>query len=438
MSWNLEKVEKRTKIFASASIPLLGLIITIVLHCDQKANRNQEAKIAEHSQRVQLFAEIMSKREQADSEIRAAMFKALLENYLKCDVKEKSPVSYTSKSDKSVATHQKADTLPGIREEILLLNLLIKNFEEYFNTRPLFEDLYRRIQDIEPPQRDELRNQLLAVAASIAQKQEILLARVGHTCDLSFEEGKSYCIPLYKTPNLYIEDGSGKLQQINPQDYISCKDRVRHVTAYYEGPKGFKEKFPQDLKGFINYDENNKKLIFKSKMTLKQKEDLLKVVENSKEYTDSIEKLYNDSQKLPDSEQQPTKQETVAKGVENEFYAIEVTAVEILDDSVMVKINVYKDYFKEKSDGETKNVYCNSLQINDKPIEFNVSYFDLPFMDNTRLFTGSRFAIVLRNIHKEGEDKAAELGFISFREDFMSVRDRPYFTQMLRELKMPK
>jgi len=437
MSWNLEKAEKWTKIFASASIPLLGLIVTIMLHCDQEANRNQEAKIAEHSQRAQLFAEIMSKREQSDSEIRATMFKALLENYLKCDVKEKSDVSYTSKGDKGVATHSKADTLPGIRKEILLLNLLIKNFEEYFNTRPLFEDLYRRIQDIESQQRDELRNQLLAVAASTARKQEILLARVGHTCDLSFEERKSYCIPLYETSNLYIEDGSGELQQINPQDCISCKDRVRHVTAYYEGPEGFKEKFPKDLKGFINYDENNREFVFKSKMTPEQKKDLLKL-ENSKEYTDSIEKLYKNSQRLPGPEDQPAKQEMVEKKGKNEFYAIEVTAADILDDSVKVKINVYKDYFKEIPDIEPKNVYCNSVQMNEKPIEFDVSYFDLPFMDNTRLFTGSRFAIVLRNIHKEEKTKAAELGFISFREDFMSVRDRPYFTQMLRELKMPE
>ncbi len=69
---------------------------------------------------------------------------------------------------------------------------------------------------------------------------------------------------------------------------------------------------------------------------------------------------------------------------------------------------------------------------NQDPIEFKVSYFDLPFMDNTRLYAGNRFAVVLRDIRDQ--QKVAELGLVRFRENFMSVRDRPYLTQMLREL----
>ncbi len=138
-NWDLDRVERLAKIIGATSIPALGLVVTTLLHQDQQSsreqelkiererqsqqtaveseNRKQQAEIAERNRRAQLFAQMMSNRERADSEIRATMFRSLLDNYF--ELEKGKP----------------ARSLAGIQREILLVNLLIKNFEEYFNTR---------------------------------------------------------------------------------------------------------------------------------------------------------------------------------------------------------------------------------------------------------------------------------------------------------------
>jgi hypothetical protein len=71
-----------------------------------------------------------------------------------------------------------------------------------------------------------------------------------------------------------------------------------------------------------------------------------------------------------------------------------------------------------------------------KPVEFEVSYYDTPFMNNTRLTDGSRFAFALRN--SDPTAKRAVLKVVTFPEEFMSLRDRPYFDEMLAKVKEEK
>lgn len=71
-----------------------------------------------------------------------------------------------------------------------------------------------------------------------------------------------------------------------------------------------------------------------------------------------------------------------------------------------------------------------------KPIEFEVSYYDTPFMNNTRLTDGSRFAITLKN--SDPAAKMAVLKIVTFPEEFMSLRDRPYFDEILAKVKEEK
>jgi len=62
-------------------------------------------------------------------------------------------------------------------------------------------------------------------------------------------------------------------------------------------------------------------------------------------------------------------------------------------------------------------------------VEFELSYYDTPFMNNTRLLDGSRFALTLRNL--DTRRKVAVLKVVTFPEEYMSLRDRPYFDEML-------
>jgi len=71
-----------------------------------------------------------------------------------------------------------------------------------------------------------------------------------------------------------------------------------------------------------------------------------------------------------------------------------------------------------------------------KPIEFEVSYFDTPFMNNTRLTDGSRFAITLKN--SDPAAKMAVLKIVIFPDEFMSLRDRPYFDEILAKVREEK
>lgn len=70
--------------------------------------------------------------------------------------------------------------------------------------------------------------------------------------------------------------------------------------------------------------------------------------------------------------------------------------------------------------------------FNFKTIEFGVSYFDTPFMNNTKLVDGSRFSFVLRNA--DPDRKMATIEIVVFPEEYMNLRDRPYFDEMLSKL----
>lgn len=70
--------------------------------------------------------------------------------------------------------------------------------------------------------------------------------------------------------------------------------------------------------------------------------------------------------------------------------------------------------------------------FNFKTIEFTMSYFDTPFMNNTKLVDGSRFSFVLRNA--DPQRKIASLEVVTFPDEYMNLRDRPYFDEMLSRL----
>jgi hypothetical protein len=105
---------------------------------------------------------------------------------------------------------------------------------------------------------------------------------------------------------------------------------------------------------------------------------------------------------------------------------VEVDGVDVA--RARVKVTPYQESFK---DGTLNFVRA------DKAISLEVSPFDLPYMDNMRLFDGSRFALVLsQNI--DVKEEVVFFNAIIFREEFMSLRDRPFFEEMLQRLNMGK
>ncbi len=343
----LKKAETVSKIIGAVSIPLIGLAVTILLHFDSKSDREQQFIIAEENRKAQLLADIMSRRESADSEIRASMFNTLMTKYL---------------GGFSLGDQEKVN-IDDLRRKVVFLNLLIGNFQEYFNSKPLFEDLYRQINELE--QRElgkweaqklkQLRKELIKISRSTAKKQEVMLSRIGMTKSLQLKKGRTKCILLYNPYSAGLKEKSrtGQLKDMDVEYEGKCRES-QYASAAVEDEAGTQEN---------------------------------------------------------------------AKKAKN-HYAIEVTAADIKDSEVAVKITLYQDYFKG-------DVY-DYRQLVRNDIDFDVSYFDLPYMDNTRLFNGSRFALILQEIPPS--KNWVELGVITFHEEFMSLRDRPLFEQMLKKL----
>jgi hypothetical protein len=121
-------------------------------------------------------------------------------------------------------------------------------------------------------------------------------------------------------------------------------------------------------------------------------------------------------------------------------YAIKIETMKIKSPYVKVSVSLHEYQWED---------IPKFIQVDQEPFVFYVSYFDMPYMDNTRLFDGERFAIVLKAICEEGsKEREEECGadtsphysyaifqVVTFREEFMSLRDRPLFEEMLKKLK---
>ena len=318
-----QKVESFAKIVAAVGVTIGSVWIPYVI-----------GRTSEQSDRAKVYMQVMSEREKADTAIRQEMFKTLLTNYL------------GRFEDKKDATESEE----SFRKRIMFLNLLTLNFQEYLNARPLFEDVYQRLEKAEERDRKdgkayriwgELQKDLFRVARNAASGQAAMLTRSGLSRTFNLTKGKAVCIRLYSVENLVELTDKFEKQPLLDRKTESCSDA-------------------------------------------------------------SVQ----DSRRMD-------------KG----FPAIDVELEEVNESGVRVKVTPYQESFRNG----TLN-FVQSL----KPIKFEVSFFDLPYMDNTRLFDGSRFALLLSYVDKKEE--TAEINAIIFKGEFMSLRDRPFFEEMLQKL----
>jgi len=62
---------------------------------------------------------------------------------------------------------------------------------------------------------------------------------------------------------------------------------------------------------------------------------------------------------------------------------------------------------------------------------FLVGFFDFPMIDNTRISGSQRVAVVLRDWLK---DQSAEVAFVYFPGSRASLKEKPYYDEVLDEL----
>jgi hypothetical protein len=75
-------------------------------------------------------------------------------------------------------------------------------------------------------------------------------------------------------------------------------------------------------------------------------------------------------------------------------------------------------------------------------VKFDLNYYDMPFIDNTKLFNNTRFAITFKGILTDETEiergNAVKIKVIFLPESYMSSRDRPYLEEMLEQLRNNK
>ncbi len=135
---NKDMIDVVTKIVTAASVLIAGIAIPVVLNHNEEKNRQS-----------QLYVQIMSQREQSDSALRERMFNALITSYF----------------GKEVATDPD--------KQIMYLNLLTLNFQEFFDAKPLFEDLDKRLKG-------ESRRKLQNIARQVSDRQANMLTNPEH------------------------------------------------------------------------------------------------------------------------------------------------------------------------------------------------------------------------------------------------------------------
>ena len=311
----------------------------------------------EASRKSQVYVQMMTEREKSDTAIRENMFKTLLDGYLQ-----------TLKED------VKKEDLESFQKRIVFLELLAVNFQEFFNAKPLFEEVYEKLVKYRKAAKDQqsrntwlqLEKKITGIAKETTSRQATTLNTIGDSVVFTMRKGEIGCVRLYE--KLGIET--------------------------LRRPNGAR---------FRNFENG--------------------VCLHGREEQEAGKTL---APTLMSQERNGT-QSLITRGYDKR-QSIELRVEEVGEANVAIQVTVYVDFF----DGLT---YVGSELGRGFPV--NVSYFDLPYMDNIKLVDGNRFALVLKGIFRglgENDNPEADIEAIRFRNDFMSLRDRPLFEEMLKKL----
>ena len=161
-------------LLTALSVALVGFYGSQYLEQRQAAETN-----------VRLYAELMSNRERADSDLRKDMFNMAIKTFLNGEDID-------------------------LEKQLLELELLAYNFHDALDLAPLFKHVERKISSKKSnSQHDEWRKRLTTVAREVTDKQSAVLADAGQlvSADLSLEKLKTEIITLVdvelpKEPNI--------------------------------------------------------------------------------------------------------------------------------------------------------------------------------------------------------------------------------------------
>jgi hypothetical protein len=196
-------------------IKVLALpLVTLVLGYWFNASLNERQQIDNN---IRLYAEMMGRREEADSNLRKDMFNSILTTFM-------------SKDANARITEEEE-----IRQQILSLELLAYNFHESLDIGPLFKDVERRIPASAKGPDQELQRRLESVALQVIEHQLTALSDVGtvERGDALTEKIKDFQAHIMfgtrAIPNPDVKPGEGAATLCMSMEAV---DRTRHYRQF--------------------------------------------------------------------------------------------------------------------------------------------------------------------------------------------------------------
>jgi len=187
--------------------------------------RDREAREAALRERMQtsetnarLYSELTSRREESESALRKDMFTSIITSFL-------------------------GGGAGNLEQKVLNLELLVYNFHESLNLKPLFLHLARQVR--ESPQRQEYLSRLNRVAEEVSKKQMLVIEEGGATFDAAVD-GKELALVgpdgVSRVPFLsrdLVVDGLARNFKLEVLDFDKANEQVElRVTVRTAEPSG--------------------------------------------------------------------------------------------------------------------------------------------------------------------------------------------------------
>jgi len=189
-------------------------LVTLVLGYWFNASLNERQQVDNN---IRLYAEMMGRREEADSNLRKDMFNSILTTFLSKD------------------PNLKLSAAEQISQQILSLELLAYNFHESLDIAPLFKDVERRIPKSATGPDPELLSRLESVALQVIEHQLTTLSDVGTVERGDALTGKINDLQAYvifgthTVPNAQVKPGEGAARLCMSME---AADRSRHYRQF--------------------------------------------------------------------------------------------------------------------------------------------------------------------------------------------------------------
>jgi len=149
-----DKWDKADVILKPVGGLLTALAITFLGYIGSNALNTRQAE----DSRFRLYSELTSKREETESALRKDMFKSIIDSFLNPN-NGKRPLN--------------------LEEKVLNLELLVYNFHESLNLKPLFTDLQRQLEKDAGGEKVGYLDRLDKIAHEITNKQLLILESAG-------------------------------------------------------------------------------------------------------------------------------------------------------------------------------------------------------------------------------------------------------------------